>query len=231
MIKFLLSLLLTKFKLIRFGISIFFLMFCVCNIKAQEVSGELSEFLLKLEQSDKKTNTIKADFIQTISFERTGEKQKIVGTVLWGKPNSLYIDQRTPQEQRIYIDGKTITIYTPSESQAVIDSWRNSINEDFPSVFIVNFGSFWKDIRKTSNIILEGHDNNSVIIKIQPLKNKNMNAKIYISKASMLPEKAIIHSGITEIEIVFKNYSLNPELSKDIFKFKISNNVEIIKLY
>ncbi|MDR1086650.1 MAG: outer-membrane lipoprotein carrier protein LolA [Endomicrobium sp.] len=230
MIKFLLLLLLTRLKLVRFGTSILFLTFCVYNIKAQEISGELSEFLLKLEQSDKKTNTIKADFVQTISFELTGEKQKIVGTVFLKKPNSLYINQRTPQEQRIYIDGKTITIYTPSESQAVTDTWKNSINEDFSPVLIVNFGSSWKDIRKTNNITLEGHDNNSVIIKIQPLKNKDVNAKIYISKASMLPEKAIINSAITKIEIVFKNYSLNPELSKDIFKLKISNNVEIIKL-
>jgi chaperone LolA len=230
MIKFLLSLLITKFKLARFGIFILFLMFCVYNIKAQEISRELSQFLLKLEQSEKKINTIKADFVQTTSFELTGEKQKIVGTVFLKKPNSLYINQRTHQEQRIYIDGKTITIYTPSESQAVIDSWKNSINEDFSPVFIVNFGSSWKDIRKTSNITLEGHDNNSVIIKIQPLRNKDVNTKIYISKVSMLPEKAIINSEVTKIEIVFKNYSLNPELSKDIFKFKISNNIEIIKL-
>jgi chaperone LolA len=230
MIKFLLLLLFTKFKLVRFGISVLLLVFCVCNSVAQEVSGKLSEFFFKLEQSDKKTSTIKADFVQTVSFGLTGEKQKIVGTVFLKKPNSLYINQKTPQEQRIYINGKTITIYTPSERQAVIDAWRNSINEDFSPVSIVNFGNFWKDIRKTNNITFEGRDNSSVIIKIQPLKSKDMSAKIYISKVSMLPEKAIINSGITEVEIVFRNYSLNPGLSKDIFKFKIPSNVEVIKL-
>jgi chaperone LolA len=212
------------------GRLILILTFFSCNAVAQESNGILFDFFTKLEQSERKINTIKAEFVQTIFFESTGEKQKIVGTVLLKKPSSIYITQRTPQEQRIYINGKAITIYTPNERQVIIDTWKNSIDRDFSLAYIVNFGSTWREIKKTNNITLDGYDDNRVIIKIQSLKNKSFNAKIYITKTSMLPDKAVINSEGTKIEVVFKNYIVNPELAVGTFNFKSPNNVEIIKL-
>jgi chaperone LolA len=230
MIKNLLAVLAAKFRFISVRILILFSMFFSYNVHAQEINGELLKFLLQLEQNEEKVNTVKAEFVQTVFFESTGEKQKIVGTVFLKKPGRIYINQKTPQEQRIYIYGKTITVYTPSESQAVIDSWKNSVNDDFSPASIVSFGSSWREIKKTNNIILDGYNDNRAIIKIQSLKNKNFNVKIYIAKTSMFPENAVVNSEGVEIELVFKSYIINPELAGSIFKFKAPNNVEIIKL-
>ncbi|MDR3196216.1 MAG: outer-membrane lipoprotein carrier protein LolA [Endomicrobium sp.] len=220
-----------KFKFSYVWHLILVLMFFSCNVLAQESNVVvLFDFLARLEQSDKKTNTIKAKFVQTVFFESTGEKQEIVGTVFLKKPDSIYITQRTPQEQRIYINGKTITVYTPNERQAVVDAWKNSVDSDFSPASIVGFGSSWRELKKANDISLEGYDDNHVIIKIQPFKNKNFNAKIYIEKESMRPDRAIVNSEGLKIEIVFKNYIVNSELSVNIFKFKAPNNVEIIKL-
>lgn len=71
------------------------------------------------------------EFVQTIFFESTGEKQKNIGTIFLKKPASIYIIQRAPQEQRIYINGKIITIYTPNERQVIIDIWKNSVDRSF----------------------------------------------------------------------------------------------------
>ncbi|MDR2251691.1 MAG: outer-membrane lipoprotein carrier protein LolA [Endomicrobium sp.] len=215
------------------GRLILILTFFSCNGMAQESNGILFDFFTKLEQSERKINTIKAEFVQTIFFESTGEKQKIVGTVFLKKPRSIRITQITPyqdQEQRIYIDGKTITIYTPNERQVIIDTWKNSIDRDFSLGYIVNFGSSWREMKKTNNITLNGYDDNRVIIEIQSLKNKSFNAKIYITKTNMLPDKAVINCEGTKIEVVFKNYIVNPELAIGTFNFKAPNNVEIIKL-
>ncbi|MDR1104147.1 MAG: outer membrane lipoprotein carrier protein LolA [Endomicrobium sp.] len=212
------------------GRLILILTFFSCNAAAQEPNGVLFDFFTRLEQSGKKISTIKVEFVQTISFESTGEKQKIVGTVFWKKPGSIYITQQAPQEQRIYVDGKNITIYTPNERQVIIDTWKNSVDRDFSPASIVNFGSSWREIKKTNDITLDGYEDNCVVIKIQSLKNKSFSAKIYIAKTSMLPEKAVITSEGTKIELVFKNYIVNPELAVATFNFKAPNNVEIIKL-
>jgi outer membrane lipoprotein carrier protein len=205
-------------------------MFFSCNVLAKESNDILFDFLTRLEQSEKKTNTVKAEFVQTIFFGDTGEKQEIVGTVFLKKPDNIYITQKTPQEQRIYINAKTMTVYTPNDKQAIVDNWKNFFDGDFSPASIVGFGSSWKALKKDNDISLDGYDNNRVIIKISSIKDKNFNAMIYISKISMHPEKAIINSQGSKVEIVFKNYIVNPQLSLDIFKFKSPYDVEIIKL-
>jgi outer membrane lipoprotein carrier protein len=202
----------------------------LCNVFAKESSDSLFNFLIRLEQNEKKINTVKADFVQTIFFEDTGEKQEIVGTVFLRKPDNIYITQRTPQEQRIYINAKTVTIYTPAEKQAIVDNWKNSFDGSFSPAAIVGFGSFWRELKKDNEISLGGYGENSIIIKVSSVKDKNFNAMIYISKISMNPKKAIINSQGLKLEIVFNNYFVNPKLSLDIFKFKYPDDVEVIKL-
>lgn len=213
------------------GWLILILTFFSCNVVAQESSDVLFDFFTRLEQSEKEIDTIKVEFVQTVFFESTGEKQKIVGTVFLKKPNRIYITQQTSQEQRIYINEKTIMIYTPNEKQVIIDTWKNSVDRDFSPASIVNFGSSWREIKKTNSISLDEYDDNRIVIKIQSLKNNSFNAKIYIAKTSMLTEKAVITSAGTKIELVFKNYIVNSELAVATFNFKAPNDVEIIKLY
>jgi outer membrane lipoprotein-sorting protein len=53
---------------------------------------------------------------------------------------------------------------------------------------------------------------------------------MYIAKTNMLPEKAVITSEGIKIELVFKNYIVNPKLAVATFNLKVPSNVEIIKL-
>jgi outer membrane lipoprotein-sorting protein len=201
-----------------------------CNVLAKESDDALLDFLIKLEQSEKEARIVKAEFVQTIFFGSTGEKQKIVGTVFLEKPNSIYITQQTPQEQRIYINSKIMTVYMPDEKQAIVNSWENSFDKDFSPADIINFGSSWRELKKDYEIFFDAYDNDCVIIKIQGLKNKNFYVKIYFSKLNMHPEKAIVNSPGLNVKIVLKNYIINPRVSSDTFKFKSPDDVEVIKL-
>lgn len=187
------------------------------------------DLLLKMEESDKKISSLKVDFTQTLVFESTKEKQEIIGTIYLKKPDSIYINQKTSQEQQIYIDGKNITIYTPDNRQAVIDKWNNIIDEDFVPAIVVSFGSSWREMKKTSKINLIGENERYVVIKITSV-NKDWSLKIYVSKLTMLPGKAVVESDGTTIEIVFKSYTINPSLDKNMFKLNVMDDIEIIKL-
>ncbi len=61
------------------------------------------------------------------------------------------------------------------------------------------------------------------------MENKGWSVKIYVSKATMYPGKAVIESDGVRGEIIFKSYALNPALDKDIFKFN-APGIEVIKL-
>jgi outer membrane lipoprotein carrier protein len=196
---------------------------------AHSKDDNLNDILKKMEEAEKRTYTIKSDYTRSIFFESTKEKQEVSGTLFLKKPDSIYINQRAPQEQCIYIDGKNITIYVPENKQAVIDSWKNFIDGDFALAVIINFGSSWREIKRTNIISFGGENEKYVIIKVNPMKNKGWNIKIYVSKATMYPGKAIIESDGVRREIIFKSYTLNPTLDKNIFKFNASG-IEVIKL-
>ena len=200
------------------------------GVLAQIEDNSLSDILKKMEEAEKKINTLKADYTRSIFFESTKEKQEFAGTLFLKKPDSVYINQRTPQEQRIYIDGGNITIYVPENEQAVIDDWKNVIDKDFTPATIISFGSNWRKIKRTNVISFGGENEKYVVIKINPMKNEDWNIKIYVSKTTMYPGKAVIESDGVKSEIIFKSYILNPMLDKNIFKFNALAGVEIIKL-
>ncbi|GHT06814.1 hypothetical protein AGMMS49573_08380 [Endomicrobiia bacterium] len=77
-----------------------------------------------------------------------------------------------PQEQRIYINSKNITIYAPENRQAVICSWKNFIDGDFALAVFINFGSSWREIKRTNIISLGGENEKYVVIKVNPIENK-----------------------------------------------------------
>jgi chaperone LolA len=197
---------------------------------AQLYDDKLNTLLLNMEEFSKEIHTLKTDYTQTLFFESTKEKQEVDGTLFLKKPDSVYINQKMPQEQKIYINGKNITIYTPNNSQAIVDNWKNVIDDDFSPALIVNFGSSWRDIKKTNILSFSGENEKYNIIKVVPVKNKDWNIKIYISKTTMYPDKAILESDGAVAEIIFKSYTVNPVLDKAIFKFSAPNDVEIIKL-
>jgi outer membrane lipoprotein-sorting protein len=193
-------------------------------------NDKLNTLLLKIEKIDKKIKTLKVDYMQTVVFEATKEEQITFGTLFFKKPDSIYINQKTPQIQKIYINDKNITVYTPDNKQVVIDKCENMIDWDFATANIINFGSSWRKIKKTNTISFDGEDKKYIVFKINPLeKNKEWYMKIYVSKANMCPEEAVVESSGVAVKIVFKNYAVDTVLDKNIFRLNIPNDVEVIK--
>ncbi|MDR3281607.1 MAG: outer membrane lipoprotein carrier protein LolA, partial [Endomicrobium sp.] len=123
------------------------------NILAEVSSTDnLTKILLKIENSSKKINTLKMDYVQNVFYEYTKEREEIAGTLFLKKPRYMYIKQLLPLEQQIYIDDKKILIYTPKDKQVVVDDLKNVIGVYFLPSLILNFGSGWREIKKT-NII------------------------------------------------------------------------------
>jgi chaperone LolA len=211
-----------------FIVSIAFITLAVAAFACNE-DDSFNDILKRMEGAKKRVDTLKVDYTRSMFFESTKEKQEVSGTLFFKRPNSIYINQRVPQEQRIYIDGKNMTIYVPENRQAIIDSWKNFIDGDFALAVIINLGSNWREIKKTNIVSFGGENEKYVVVKVNPMEKKIWNIKIYVSKATMYPGKAVIESDGVRVEIVFKNYTLNPAFDKDMFKFNASG-IEVIKL-
>jgi outer membrane lipoprotein-sorting protein len=116
----------------------------------------------------------------------------------------------------------------------VVDDLKNVIGVYFLPSLILNFGSGWREIKKTNIISFSGEDEKCFIVKINSITgcsdNKKCEWEIYVLKMSMCPYKVIVKSEGVLVEIVFKNFSINSVLKRDIFKFIKPEDVETIKL-
>jgi outer membrane lipoprotein-sorting protein len=202
----------------------------VCNIFAQNTDDKLNLLLAKIENVYKSIKTLKVYYRQDIIFESTKEKQEISGTLFFHKPDNIYIAQKTPKEQRIYIDDKNVKIYDIENSQVIIDSWQNVFDGDFSVATIINFGNNLSKIKKTSTLSVAGENEKYIVLKIVPLKKEDLVLEIYISKTTMYPGKSILQSVGAKVETIFENYIVNPVLDEKKFKLNVSDDVEIIRL-
>ena len=200
------------------------------NVFAQSNEAKLNEILAKMEAVDKKIDTAEITYTQEILYSTTKETQQITGVLKFKRPNNIFIVQRTPQEQRIFIDGKRVTIYTPENAQAVVDNWKDVISGDFTPVSMVNFGSNWKTIKKDHIISYIGEDENNYILEISPAKKKDWNMQLHADKSTMRPVKAIVTAAGLVASVTITDYKINQDIKKDIFKFKAPEGVEVIEL-
>ncbi|MDR2192059.1 MAG: outer membrane lipoprotein carrier protein LolA [Endomicrobium sp.] len=200
------------------------------NVFCQDNSQKLKDVLSKMEEADKNVKTFETDFSQEIFYSATSETQNIIGNLKYKKPDSIYIEQKTPQEQKIYIDGKKITVYTPENAQAIVDDWKNLLNGDFAPASIISFGGNWKDLSKNNVINYVGEDGESYIVEIYPSAKKDWTMQMSVSKISHYPYKAIITSAGLIIKVNLSNVKTNQNLKKDVFKFTPPDGVEVIKL-
>ena len=136
---------------------------CAVNVSAQFNNDKINDILMKMEAADKKINSLEADYTQEVFYSATDETQNVIGNIKYRKPENIFIIQKTPQEQHIYIDGKKITVYTPENEQAVIDNWKNVINGDFAPASLINFGSSWRELKKENTINYIGEDTENYI--------------------------------------------------------------------
>jgi outer membrane lipoprotein-sorting protein len=211
-------------------IILFIFFFFVCNVFAKDSTDRLSLLFSKIESVYKSINTLKIDYTEDIIFESTDERQKVSGTLFFYRPSNIYIFQKNPKEQKIYINDKTITIYNLENSQVIIDNWRNVFDGDFSVASIINFGNNIEKIKKTNVISISRENEKYIILKVVPIKRKDLIVEIYISKTTMYPAKAILQSDVTRVETIFESYAVNPIIDKKNFKLSVSNDIEVIRL-
>jgi outer membrane lipoprotein carrier protein len=206
------------------------LLFALLVVSQYSLADNLKAFFKLLENSDKKIKILKADFTQELSFDGQKEKQTTKGKVIVKKPNFTLIDQKTPQEQKIFIENQKITIYTPENKQAIVNSWNNAVDGKFNFTFILNFADEKENIQKTNDISLISETERYYEICLEPKDKNGWVANVFISKETMLVEKAVLKSAGSITEVRFSDYEINPDISKSIFRTKFPKDTEIISL-
>ncbi|MDR0822869.1 MAG: outer-membrane lipoprotein carrier protein LolA [Endomicrobium sp.] len=204
--------------------------FCFSSqISSQSDSSQLSDILNSMRESEKSTNSLEVDYKEEILYTSALQKQEINGNLKFLKPKRFFIFQKTPQEQRIYINNNKVTVYTPSNAQAIINNWKDVLNSDFTPISMVDFASNWQTSQKSNSLRYVSEDSQNYVLELSPNK-KDWTMALYISKSIFRPVKVILKNSGYTMTVVFSNYKTNQIASNSIFNFKPPSGVEIINL-
>jgi len=202
-------------------------------------AAELNDVIKGLEDSEKATQDIRLEFIQTINYTALKESHTITGELFFKKPGKLNYALKTPAKQYFISDGKKLWIYTPANNQVLIDYWKNwkGISYFIPGMF--NPKGKVTDLKKYYDFKLKSEDETSYELYLKPKKKvalgfnlpEKFDFYLRLSKKDFSPIKSILESeditSTTEITVYEKNLKIPDEK----FIFKIPQGAEALNLF
>lgn len=187
--------------------------------------------LSKIEKQNSSVRDMQADYSQVVTYLSTNEQMKSEGVFKHKKQDYISLVQISPERQYTYIDGKTITTYVPANKQAVVEKWKNVVENDVMLTSVFKFTKNFKSLKKDYDIKIQNETNVNYSFLIVPNDGKeSWRMLITINKSDSLVTASSFNNGNFVVDIKIKNYRINNNFSNDVFKFVAPKNVDVIEL-
>lgn len=160
-----------------------------------------------------------ADFDQTVRSSKGKEIQKGQGKFQVKRPNLFRMDTKSPQENLIVSDGKTLWFYDPFVSQVTANWVKDAVN-DTPFVLLTsNDKSHWDKYDVTQNA-------DSFTLKPKSKKSAIKQFDVRIDANGLMKGFSTIERDGQSNLYVLRNIS-NANVSGDLFKFSVPKGAEL----
>ncbi len=205
-----------------------FLLFTAhCSLFTVVWADDLDAIISKIQKTYEGIQDIQADFVQLTTSSATKETQKADGLVYFKKPGMMKWEYKSPTNDIIVSDGKTIWAYQQDIGQVMVGNASDS-GASISNNFLAGMGNLKKDF----DIELEKPDNNSYVLKLNPKVPQPNIQRLYIAvdkKTSLVKQTIVFDLLGNETKVIFENLRINKSVPADIFKFKIPEGVRVIK--
>lgn len=178
-------------------------------------SQAVSELQKRLEQASQ----YGADFDQTVRSSKGKEVQKGKGKFYVKRPNLFRMDTKSPQENLIVSDGKTLWFYDPFVSQ-VTANWVSEAVNNTPFVLLTsNEKSHWDQYDVTQNA-------DTFVLKPKSKKSSIKQFDVRIDANGLLKGFSTIERDGQSNLYVLRNIS-TANVSSELFKFSVPKGAEL----
>ena len=160
-----------------------------------------------------------ADFDQTVRSSKGKEIQKGQGKFQVKRPNLFRMDTKSPQENLIVSDGKTLWFYDPFVSQATAN-WVKDAVSNTPFVLLTsNDKSHWEQYDVKQNM-------DSFTLKPKSKKSAIKQFDVRIDSNGLLKGFSTVERDGQSNLYVLRNITTT-NLANDLFKFNLPKGVEL----
>lgn len=173
----------------------------------------------ELQSRLEKATQYSADFTQTVRSKKGKELQSGQGNFQVKRPNLFRMDTKTPNENQIISDGKTLWFYDPFVSQ-VTANWVKDAVSDTPFVLLTaNDPAHWAQYDVKQN-------GDTFVLKPKSKKSALKQFDIRIDAGGLLKGFSTIERDGQSNLYVFRHINTAP-ISNDVFKFNVPKGVEL----
>jgi outer membrane lipoprotein-sorting protein len=125
---------------------------------------------------------------------------------------------------------KKIWVYTPAYAQAVVDKWSNwKKNNELAYTFLSITKSF-KEFESQYKFSYVSTNSRGILLELTPRKSGLPRMRLLVDETSFMPVQTTVILESAEITSDVEGLKINPEISKDTFKFSVPKKTQIIEL-
>src|SRR5262249_666488 len=188
----------------------------------------LKNVLSRLQQRYDGTNTMQADFRQTVESKTLAGTLESKGKVAFSKPNRMRWDYDPPDAQTIVGAGETLWVYQPDMRQVIKAPLSHALQWSTRVRFLGGLGRIERDFDAT----LERDEPDQWLLKLVPKQKEGsvglLELGVRKSDASVA-EARITDAAGTTTRIFFTDERRNVTLQPDLFHFSPPPGVDVVK--
>jgi chaperone LolA len=184
------------------------------------LAGSVDGHLSNIESKYANVQGVQADFVQETTNVLLKQPYVQEGKVYISKPSLLHWEFQKPMEQHYYADTSKITIWTPSQNQAIISS--NQERSQGLTSILTNLS----DLKNQYNIELLSEANDVVQLKLSSNEQEG-SIQLWFSSKDYVLQQVLVDTNNAQTKVMFKEMQLNPTFEEGEFVFVPSEGTDI----
>ncbi len=184
-------------------------------------ADDIDSYINNIEAKYTDVSSITATFVQETSNVMLATPFVQEGRLSLARPHYLHWKISTPMEQHFYADQEKITVWTPSQNQAIISSNQEQSND--VSSLLTNLN----DLRNRYKIELVDTQNDQFHLKLSSEKMDG-HIQLWFTENDYILRQVKVTTKNSNTMVTLKDVTLNPNLQKDEFQFVPTKDADVI---
>ena len=170
------------------------------------------------------TQSMRADFRQTVFDQKGSKLQEVDGTMLLQRPNQFRWDYHKPYEQQIISDGRQVFLFDVDLQQVTVRTVDKVLGTS-PAALLAGGPNVEEGFQLSSLADLDGMQR----VQAKP-KQKDSGFQVVVISFDhgKLADMRLVDAFSQTTHIVFSNVQVNPSLQNAQFMFKIPKGVDVV---
>ena len=175
--------------------------------------------LARFEEFDRRLDTLRAHFVQSLNVEQTGMSSAVEGDVSYRKPEQLRIEHLRPERQTVAVDGKDIWIFRHATHQAIQSSLEDWKKADPTLNNLMQFGSYAKMLRSYEVSVDTGGARPELVLVPKEKGAAPLELRLGLDPEPLFPDETRLQVGGLRVKTVLSGIVFNPRLEAATFRF------------